>query len=51
MLRQLGDDGQGWQVPQHPRTLVDTDYVLAPAGLLAARHPEAAHRLLGRLRG
>jgi uncharacterized protein (TIGR01319 family) len=51
MLRLLGDDGQGWQVPQHPRTLVDTDYVLAPAGLLATRHPEAAYRLLGRLRG
>jgi hypothetical protein len=50
MLRLLADDGQGWQVPQHPRTLVDTDYVLAPAGLLAARHPEAAYRLLGRLR-
>jgi uncharacterized protein (TIGR01319 family) len=51
MLRLLGDDGQGWQVPEHPRTLVDTDYVLAPAGLLAARHPETAYRLLGRLRG
>jgi uncharacterized protein (TIGR01319 family) len=51
MMRLLGDDGQGWQVPQRPRTLVDTDYVLAPAGLLAARHPEAAYRLLERLRG
>jgi uncharacterized protein (TIGR01319 family) len=51
MLRLLADDGEGWQVPQHPRTVVDTDYVLAPAGLLADRHPQAAYRLLGRLRG
>jgi uncharacterized protein (TIGR01319 family) len=36
----------GWQVPEAPRVVVDTDYLLAPAGLLAERHPEAAYRLL-----
>jgi hypothetical protein len=40
----------GWQVPEHPRVVVDTDYVLAAAGLLAERHPAAAHGLLGVLR-
>jgi uncharacterized protein (TIGR01319 family) len=40
----------GWQVPDHPRVVVDRDYVLAPAGLLAADHPEVAHRLLQFLR-
>lgn len=49
MLRLLADDGQGWQLPRDPRTTVDEDYVLAPAGLLAPRHPEAAYRLLQRL--
>jgi len=28
---------------------VDTDYVLAPAGLLVADHPDAAYTLLKRL--
>jgi uncharacterized protein (TIGR01319 family) len=51
MLRRLGDDGQGWQLPRDPRVVVDVDYVLAPAGLLAADHPEAAHALLRRLSG
>ncbi len=50
MGRHLGDDGQGWQLPEHPRVVVDVDYVLAPAGLLADRHPEASYRLLNRLR-
>ncbi|MGE5719850.1 MAG: glutamate mutase L [Nocardioidaceae bacterium] len=50
MTRHLGDDGQGWQLPRGPRVVVDTDYVLAPAGLLAARHPQAAYGLLRRLR-
>jgi MutL-like protein len=49
MLRLLADDGQGWQLPRDPRTAVDVDYVLAPAGLLAPRHSEAAYRLLQRL--
>jgi hypothetical protein len=36
----------GWQVPEAPRVVVDTDYLLAPAGLLAEQHPEVAYRLL-----
>jgi uncharacterized protein (TIGR01319 family) len=36
----------GWQLPRRPRVLVDHDYVLAAAGLLAERHPEAAYRLV-----
>lgn len=35
----------GWQLPRQPRVVVDTDYVLAAAGLLAGPHPEAAYRL------
>ncbi len=50
MTRHLADDGHGWQLPQSPRVVVDGDYVLAPAGLLAERHPVAAYRLLARLR-
>ena len=42
----LEETGEGWQLPRSPRVLVDRDYVLAPAGLLADRHPEAAYRLL-----
>jgi hypothetical protein len=30
--------------------VIDRDYVLAAAGLLAAEHPEAAHTLVSRLR-
>ncbi len=40
----------GWQVPERPRVVVDTDYVLAAAGLLAERHPVAALRLLAQVR-
>jgi uncharacterized protein (TIGR01319 family) len=40
----------GWLVPREPRVVIDHDYVLAAAGLLAADHPEAAYALLGRLR-
>jgi uncharacterized protein (TIGR01319 family) len=36
----------GWQLPRAPRVTVDHDYVLAAAGLLAAAHPAAAHRLV-----
>ncbi|QLQ09840.1 MAG: glutamate mutase L [Nocardioidaceae bacterium] len=39
----------GWQLPTEPRIVIDTDYVLAPAGLLAAGHPAAARTLLQRL--
>ena len=49
LLRHLADRVSGWQLPERPRTVVDSDYVLAPAGLLAAQHPEAAYRLLERL--
>jgi uncharacterized protein (TIGR01319 family) len=46
----LGDDLEGgWQLPRRADVIVDTDYVLAAAGLLAFAHPEAAHRLLRRL--
>ena len=31
--------------PRAPRVVVDADYVLAAAGLLAGQHPEAAYRL------
>jgi uncharacterized protein (TIGR01319 family) len=41
----------GWLVPRAPRVVVDTDYVLAAAGLLVAEHPAAAYHLLGRLTG
>jgi uncharacterized protein (TIGR01319 family) len=41
-----GDVEGGWQLPVRPRFVVDRDYVLAAAGLLAERHPEAAHRLV-----
>ena len=39
------DFEDGWQLPRAPRVLVDHDYVLAAAGLLADEHPEAAYRL------
>lgn len=42
----IGDDPDGWQLPRDPRRVVDRDYMLAPAGLLAEEHPEAAYRLL-----
>jgi uncharacterized protein (TIGR01319 family) len=41
-----GDVEGGWQLPVRPRLVVDRDYVLAAAGLLVARHPEAAYRLV-----
>ncbi len=44
-----GDVGGGWQLPRAPRVVVDHDYVLAAAGLLAAPHPDAAYRLVLRL--
>jgi len=36
----------GWPVPEHARAVVDVDYVLAAAGLLASDQPETAARLL-----
>jgi uncharacterized protein (TIGR01319 family) len=35
-----------WQLPERAQVVVDTDYVLAAAGLLAAQHPDAAYRLV-----
>ena len=47
-----GDLAGGWAVPERARTVVDSQYVLAAAGLLAEQHPEAAGMLVGRgLRG
>ncbi len=40
------DASGGWQLPESPRAVVDHDYVLAAAGLLATEHPEAAYALL-----
>ena len=45
LRRHLGV-GDGWQLPEHPRVVVDRDYVLAAGGLLAAEHPGAAYSLL-----
>jgi uncharacterized protein (TIGR01319 family) len=39
----------GWQLPRDPAVVVDRDYVLAAAGLLADEHPVTAHRLVRRL--
>ncbi len=41
----------GWQLPRSPEVVVDADYVLAAAGLLAGPHPVAAYRLALRVRG
>jgi uncharacterized protein (TIGR01319 family) len=37
---------EDWQLPERASAVVDTDYVLAAAGLLAAEHPDAAYRLV-----
>ncbi len=43
----IGDEVEGgWQLPRDPVVVVDTDYVLAAAGLLVPTHPEAAQRLV-----
>ena len=39
----------GWLLPRAPHVVVDHDYVLAAAGLLAQEHPRAARSLLGHL--
>ena len=38
-----------WQLPERAQVVVDTDYVLAAAGLLAAEHPDAAYALVSSL--
>ena len=35
----------GWLLPSAPRLVVDREYVLVAAGLLAPEHPETAYRL------
>ena len=42
----VGNGPDGWQLPERARVVVDHDYVLAAAGLLADEHPEAAYRLV-----
>ncbi len=44
-----GDLAGGWAVPERARTVVDTEYVLAAAGLLAQQHPDAAGRVVRRV--
>ncbi len=39
----------GWQLPRRAEVVVDADYVLAAAGLLAPTHPLAAYRLVRRV--
>ena len=43
--RATGVSPEGWQQPEHPRVVIDRDYVLAAVGLLASRHPAAAAAL------
>jgi hypothetical protein len=45
----LGDTAGGWPIPDRAKRVIDTQYVLAAAGLLAGDHPEVAHRLLNAL--
>jgi uncharacterized protein (TIGR01319 family) len=40
-----GPSPEGWQQPEHPRVVVDRDYVLAAVGLLSERRPDAAAAL------
>jgi uncharacterized protein (TIGR01319 family) len=43
----LSDVGGGWAPPERARAVVDQQYILAAAGLLAADHPDVATALLG----
>ena len=47
----VGEVPGGWQLPREARVVVDRDYVLAAAGLLAADHPEPAYLLTRALVG
>ncbi|MFG1603450.1 glutamate mutase L [Actinoplanes sp. NPDC049265] len=42
----LSDIAGGWAPPDRARRMIDSDYVLAAAGLLAAEHPQAAAGLV-----
>ncbi len=41
----VGVSPEGWQLPEHPRVVVDRDYVLAAVGLLSESRPAAAAAL------
>jgi uncharacterized protein (TIGR01319 family) len=45
----LADHAGGWALPRSASVVVDRDYVLAPAGLLAAEHETTALGLMRRL--
>ncbi|GAA2704398.1 glutamate mutase L [Actinoplanes palleronii] len=45
----LADTAGGWALPDRARTVVDTQYVLAAAGLLSTDHPAVATGLLDTL--
>jgi hypothetical protein len=45
----VGEVEGGWQLPRRAEVVVDTDYVLAAAGLLAPAHPQAAAALVSGL--
>ncbi|MGA5298688.1 glutamate mutase L [Nucisporomicrobium flavum] len=45
----LGDTAGGWVLPRAPRRVIDSEYVLAAAGLLAEDHPRAAAALVNGL--
>jgi uncharacterized protein (TIGR01319 family) len=45
----LGDAAGGWARPEGARRMIDTEYVLAAAGLLATDHCDAAIRLVNAL--
>jgi hypothetical protein len=45
----LGDTAGGWAAPTTARQKIDSDYVLAAAGLLAADYPDTAIGLLNGL--
>jgi uncharacterized protein (TIGR01319 family) len=42
----LRDHAGGWPLPRSPKVVIDSSYVLAAAGLLAAEQPEVAVSLL-----
>jgi len=45
----LADHAGGWAPPGMAQTTIDASYLLAPAGLLAARHPSVARTLIAAL--
>ncbi len=51
MAALTGVSPDGYQLPEHPRVVVDRDYVLAAIGLLSERHPRAAAALARSLSG